>query len=97
MKKSEIPSKFPPQNCEYDVLKDLNEVSQTGSINLKVAFTEGVIPADMEDVDDRFNGIESDSVLGKPTDQFEYERLTTHIKETLSKPAENSSTEENQS
>lgn len=97
MKGTPLPPKFTPQNCDFDELKDIHEVSQTGSINLKTAYSEGVIPADMDDVDDRFNSIESDSVLGKPTDTFDYERMSSKIKETMAKSSDSSSTEENQS
>lgn len=85
--------KFPPTPCSYDPEKDLQEVNPNGSIDLQRAYSEGVIPADVEDVDDRYNSIEADSVLGKPKDAFEYERMTKHVKDTLSKSSAAESSE----
>lgn len=88
MMKSNTPkAKFHVRECRFDPLKDIAEVSQNGSIDLKAAYKSGIIPADNSDVDDNFNSIESsEDCLGKPHDQFEYMRMTQHIKDTLNAP-----------
>lgn len=65
----------------YNPIKDMSPVSQTGFIDLCDAMVSGVVPSQLPDSDEVYNGIEEpESILGKPSDVFEALRMESYIK-----------------
>ena len=64
----------------FDPIRDKTPVSQTGFIDLKSAMVNNVIPSQIADTEDSYNGIEDPvSILGKPRDVFEAIDMQSHI------------------
>lgn len=64
----------------YNSEHDLTPVSQTGFIDLCDAMVSGVVPSQLPDSDEVYNGIEDpESILGKPSDVFEALRMESYI------------------
>lgn len=49
---------MPVYSCKYDPVRDLKKVSPTGALDLKAAFANNAVPANLESTDSKFNGIE---------------------------------------
>lgn len=65
----------------YNPAVDLQPVSQTGFIDLCDAIVSGVVPSQLPDSEEVYNGIEDpESILGKPSDVFEALRMESYIK-----------------
>ena len=67
--------------CDFDKRRDLQEVEQTGFVNLVQALGHNVIDGNLELDDEKFNGIEEPAaILGRPKDGFD----AMHYRETIS-------------
>lgn len=57
---------------------DIQLVSQLGGVDLRVAYSSGVVPGDLEGTEDNSNGIESPSaIIGRPDDVFSLHRASS--------------------
>lgn len=55
--------------------------SQSGAIDLRVAYETGVVSGDLENIEGNFNGIEDPgSIMGSPGDVFEALRASDALK-----------------
>ena len=65
----------------FNPMRDIQEVDQTGYVDLVKAYTNGSIPSDLNIREESYNGIEEpDSILGTPSDVFE----AAQLRETVS-------------
>lgn len=65
----------------YDPVKDIAPVQQYGSIDLNEAFRTGGISSSVSVEQLDYNGIDdSESIIGKPRDVFEAQRLNEFVK-----------------
>lgn len=72
--------------CHYNPLTDVKKVSPDGALDLKDAFANGSIPADLSVQDAKFNGIEDPSaIVGRPRDAIDAEVMSRELSR-LKKP-----------
>lgn len=75
--------------CKYDKKRDIQDVSQFGYVDLVESVKNGVVPANLQVQDAKFNGIEDPrSIIGKPSDTFEAYKMASFIAERGRKQAE---------
>ena len=68
------------ENFAFNPLRDKSPVSTTGYIDLKSAMANSVIPSQLPDAEQDYNGIDDPaSILGKPRDVFEAMDMEKHI------------------
>lgn len=68
--------------CDFAFNPQLDKipVSQTGFIDLKSAMVNNVIPSQIVDTEESYNGIDDpSSILGKPRDVFEAMDMQSYI------------------
>lgn len=64
------------KECKYNSVRDIKEVDQFGFVNLTDSVKNGFVPSNLESTAGQYNDIDSpDSILGKPSDQFEAMRM----------------------
>lgn len=64
----------------FNPAKDKSPVSQTGYVDLKVAFVNMSLPSQLPDAETDYNGIEDPaSIMGKPRDVFEALEMQSRI------------------
>lgn len=74
----------PKRDFGYDPEVDLHKVDPEGVLDLREAFVNGMIPADVSVDDTRFNGVADPSVLmERPKDSFERMRQYEYVKSSL--------------
>lgn len=60
------------EECLFDPVRDLQPVDQYGFVDLKTALDSGVVPSQVAESDEDYNGIDDpQKILGKPSDIFE--------------------------
>lgn len=65
----------------FNPVRDKKAVDGFGFVDLKSAFVNNTIPANVASADSDYNGItEPGSILGKPRDVFEAMDMQSHIK-----------------
>lgn len=63
---------MPKYTCKYNPRTDLKKVSPTGALDLKSAYANNAIPADLQSSDAKFNGIDDpSSIAGRVTDPID--------------------------
>lgn len=66
--------------CEYNKVRDLSPVSQTGYINLSECLANNVVPVTVENEEVAYNQIDDPSeILGTPSDVFEAYRMQAYV------------------
>lgn len=66
----------------YNPVKDKKPVDGFGFVDLKSAFVNNTIPANVASADSDYNGIvDPASILGKPRDVFEAMDMQSHIRD----------------
>ena len=64
--------KFTPNLCEYDPVRDVQEVDQFGYLDLRQAFLTGTVEGSLAPADESYNGVDDpSSLLSSPKDTFE--------------------------
>lgn len=64
----------------FDPCKDMQEVDQTGYIDLATAYVNGVVSGDLNPDQLTFNQIEEpESILGRPSDEFDAIRMRDYV------------------
>lgn len=64
--------------CKYNPKKDVKRVSPNGALNLKQAYANNSIPADVRVKDGKFNGIDDPaSIAGRPSDPLDAEVMAS--------------------
>ena len=59
-------------DCPYDPVRDIAPVEQFGFIDLKSALDSSIVPSQMPESDQDYNGIDNpEEIAGKPRDIFE--------------------------
>ena len=77
------------EKCPFNPVVDKTAVSQIGFVDLKSAMVNHVIPSQIADTEEDYNGIEDpSSIMGKPTDVFEALEMQSHINSFESKSNE---------
>lgn len=67
-------------DCHYNPNRDISPVNPEGVINLKDAFVNGLIPADVAVGDSEYDNNDNPrSIIGRPANEFE----AIHMRETL--------------
>lgn len=68
--------------CKYNPKRDLKKVSPIGALDLKSAFVNNAIPADLQTSETRYNGIDDpSSIAGRPRDMIDSYMLEKQIKD----------------
>lgn len=68
-------------SCRYNPGKDIQAVSPTGALDLKEAFANNAIPADLQASEGNYNGIDDPSSIGtRVTDRLDAEILDRAFK-----------------
>lgn len=68
------------QVCNYDPVRDLQDVEQNGWVDLAKANALGSVPSDLDASDLQFNEIDDpNSILGRPRDSFESAQMAKSI------------------
>lgn len=63
---------MPAYSCKYNPRTDLKKVSPTGALDLKSAYANNAIPADLQSSEARFNGIDDpSSIAGRVSDAID--------------------------
>lgn len=63
---------MPAYSCKYNSRTDLKKVSPTGSLDLKSAYANNAIPANLQSSEAKFNGIDDPSaIVGRVTDSID--------------------------
>lgn len=66
--------------CKFNPVVDKTAVSQIGFVDLRSAMVNHVIPSQIAESEEDYNGIEDPSaIMGKPTDVFEALEMQSHI------------------
>lgn len=66
--------------CKFDPIVDKTPVSSLGFVDLKSAMVNHVIPSQIAETEEDYNGIEDpSSIMGKPADVFEAMEMQSHI------------------
>ena len=77
------------EKCPFNPIVDKTAVSQIGFVDLKSAMVNHVIPSQIAEADEDYNGIEDpSSIMGKPADVFEALEMQSHINSFESKSSE---------
>lgn len=67
---------------DFDKVKDMQEVDQFGYVNLGEAYANGVVEGNLNPDVSEFNGIEHpESIIGKPSDEFDAIALQKTVRE----------------
>lgn len=67
---------------DFDKVKDMQEVDQFGYVNLGEAYANGVVQGNLNPDVSEFNGIEHpESIIGKPSDEFDAIAMTKTVRE----------------
>lgn len=76
--------------CQFNKERDLHAVDPfTSSIDLRQAYVNGSVPADVSAADLSFNDVEDPSgLMTSPSDQFEAMRQADYVKGALKNAAE---------
>lgn len=73
------------ENFAFNPVRDKETVSVSGFVDLKSAYVNRTIPADMASSIDEYNGIEDpESILGKPRDVFEALDMSAKVSNPVS-------------
>ena len=66
----------------FDKIKDMQEVDQFGYVNLCESYANGAISGDLAVDTGKMNGIEHpESIIGKPSDEFDAIALSKTVRE----------------
>lgn len=69
------------QSCKYNPKRDLKKVSPIGALDLKTAFANNAIPANLQTSEGKFNGIDDPaSIAGRPKDLIDSYVIEHQIK-----------------
>lgn len=72
---------MPECNCKYNPRTDLKKVSPTGALDLKSAYANNAIPANLQSSEAKFNGIEEPSAIsGRVTDAIDAAMLEKQLR-----------------
>lgn len=64
----------------FDVLADVQEVDQSGYLDLATAYMNGVVSGDINPDQLTFNQIEDpSSIMGRPSDEFDAIRMRDYV------------------
>lgn len=67
--------------CKFNPVRDKKRVSPTGALDLKAAFANNAIPADLQVVDGKFNGIEEPEALTRVTDSIDAAMIEKQVRD----------------
>lgn len=73
---------MPGYECKYNPRTDIKKVSPTGSLDLKAAFVNNAIPANLEVTEAKFNGIDDPAAIaGRVHDTIDAEVTSKAIRD----------------
>lgn len=72
---------MPSYVIKFNPLTDLKKVAPNGALDLKSAYANKTIPANLESVDARFNGVDDPrAIIGRVKDPIDAEMLGKEIR-----------------
>lgn len=73
---------MPAYECKYNPKTDIKKVSPTGALDLKAAFANNAIPANLEVTEAKFNGIDDPAAIaGRVKDTIDAEVTAKAIRD----------------
>lgn len=76
--------KLTKREFKFDPSRDRKQVDPFGFFDLREAYINGSVPADVSLNDEVFNGVQDPSaLLDRPKDMFEAQRQAAYVKESL--------------
>lgn len=70
------------QSCSYEPKRDIAKVSPNGALDLKEAFKNNAVPANLQANEGRFNGVDNpESIDSRVTDKIDAEVKIKQIRD----------------